>query len=131
MWCSALKSTPSSNVTGTTSGARYRCHSPTLALGGAITVTTLDDKESLTIPKGTQTGQKFRLRGKGMPRVSGRGHGDLYVLVQASVPTKLSREQKDLLEQLDKTMPDKSSDPTGHAESEDQPFFDRVRDIFG
>ena len=104
---------------------------PTLALGGAITVTTLDDKESLTIPKGTQTGQKFRLRGKGMPRVSGRGHGDLYVLVQASVPTKLSREQKDLLEQLDKTMPDKSSDPTGHAESEDQPFFDRVRDIFG
>jgi len=51
--------------------------------------------------------------------------------VQAAVPTKLSREQKDLLEQLDKTMPEKSSDPTDHTESEDRPFFDRVRDIFG
>lgn len=104
---------------------------PTLALGGVITVPTLHDKEPLTIPKSTQAGSKFRLRGKGMPRVSGRGHGDLYVSVQADVPTKLSRDQKDLLEQLDKTMPDKSSDPTGHAKSEDRPFFDRVRDILG
>ena len=104
---------------------------PTLALGGAIAVPTLDGEESLTIPKGTQAGQKFRLRGKGMPRVSGRGQGDLYVLVHADVPTKLSREQKALLEQLDKTMPKKTSDPTGHADAEDRPFFDRVRDIFG
>ena len=104
---------------------------PTLTLGGVITVPTLNDNEPLTIQKSTQTGSKFRLRGKGMPRVSGRGHGDLYVSVQANVPTKLSREQKDLIEQLDKTMPEKSSDPTGHTESEDRPFFDRVRDIFG
>ena len=104
---------------------------PALALGGVITVPTLNEPESLTIPQATKAESKFRLRGKGMPRVSGRGHGDLYVSVQADVPTKLSREQKEILEKLDKTMPRKSSDPTEHSDSDDRPFFDRVRDIFG
>ncbi len=105
---------------------------PTLALGGTITVPTLDDqREPLSIPKGTQPDSKFRIRGKGMPRVSGRGHGDLYVSVQTDVPTKLSREQKELLQRLDETMPHKSSEPNTRSESDDRPFFDRVRDIFG
>ena len=105
---------------------------PTLALGGTITVRTLDDqRESLGIPKGTQPETKFRIRGRGMPRVSGRGHGDLYVLVQTEVPTQLSREQKELLQKLDETMPHKSSEPNTRTESDDRPFFDRVRDIFG
>ena len=105
---------------------------PTLALGGTITVPTLDNKpESLNIHKGTQPESKFRVRGKGMPRVSGRGYGDLYVSVRAEVPTKLSQEQKELLEQLDETMPHKSSAPHTRSVSDDRPFFDRVRDIFG
>lgn len=105
---------------------------PTLVLGGTITVPTLDDKrESVSIPKGTQPESKFRIRGRGMPHVSGRGHGDLYVLVQAEVPAKVSREQKELLQKLDETMPHKSSEPNTRSESEDRPFFDRVRDIFG
>lgn len=105
---------------------------PTLALGGTITVPTLSNQqESLSIPKGTQPESKFRIRGKGMPLVSGRGHGDLYVSVQTEVPTNLSPEQKELLEKLDETMPNKSSEPNTHAASNDRPFFDRVRDIFG
>ena len=105
---------------------------PTLALGGTITVPTLDNQRaSLSIPKGTQPESKFRIRGRGMPLVSGRGHGDLYVSVQTKVPTNLSREQKELLEKLDETMPNKSSEPNTHAASDDRPFFDRVRDIFG
>ena len=104
---------------------------PTLALGGTITIPTLDAEESLNVPKGTQPESRFRVRGKGMPRVSGRGHGDLFVSVQAEVPTKLSREQKELLEKLDETMPHKSSEPNTRSESDDRPFFDRVRDIFG
>ena len=104
---------------------------PTLALGGTITIPTLDDKqESLNIPKGTQPESKFRIRSKGMPHVSGRGHGDLYVLVQTEVPTQLSRKQKELLQKLDETMPHKSSGPNTRAASEERPFFDRVKDIF-
>ena len=52
---------------------------PILALGGEITVPTLAGQEKVTIPEGTQSGQVFRLRGKGMPSVSGRGRGDLHV----------------------------------------------------
>ena len=104
---------------------------PTLVLGGTINVPTLGDAESLSIPKGTQPEARFRLRGKGMPRLSGRGRGDLYVVVNVEVPEKLTREQRKLVEQLDETMPRKSADPTSRATAEDRPFFERVRDIFG
>ena len=104
---------------------------PTLALGGAIKVPTLYGQKALNIPKGTQPDSKFRLRGKGMPRLSGRGHGDLYVSVQVEVPAKLSREQEELVEKLDQTMPQRSSEPHARPETEDRPFFDRVKDIFG
>ena len=52
---------------------------PTLALGGSVKVPTLNGHEDLHIPTGTQSGARFKLRGKGMPNVSGRGHGDLHV----------------------------------------------------
>jgi molecular chaperone DnaJ len=83
---------------------------PTLALGGELRVPTMKGDEPLSIPSGTQTGAKFKLRGKGMPNVSGRGHGDLYVIARAAVPRKLSREQKHLLEEVAKTMPDLKPD---------------------
>ena len=104
---------------------------PTLALGGTIKVPTLDDHQALNIPKGTQPESKFKLRGKGMPRLSDRGHGDLYVSVQVEVPAKLSPEQEELVEKLDQTMPQRSSEPHARPETEDRPFFDRVKDIFG
>ncbi|HUI43015.1 MAG TPA: molecular chaperone DnaJ [Terriglobia bacterium] len=74
------------------------------ALGAEIRVPTLKGQERLRIPEGTQAGSVFRLRGFGMPRVDERGFGDLYVRVQVVVPTRLSREQRRLLESLGSTM---------------------------
>jgi molecular chaperone DnaJ len=102
---------------------------PTLALGGNVKVPTLDGREELHIPAGTQPGARFRLRGKGMPNVSGRGHGDLHVIARVSVPKKLNKEQKALLEELARTLPPVIAEP--EAEGEDKPFFERVKDIFG
>ena len=101
---------------------------PTLALGGAVKVPTLDGREDLNIPSGTQPGARFRLRGKGMPNVSGRGHGDLHVIARVDVPKKLTREQKQLLEQYARTMP---SQPEVDPAAEGKPFFEKVKDIFG
>ena len=105
---------------------------PTLVLGGAISVPTLNGDQSIDIPKGTQSNARFRLRGKGMPHVSGRGHGDLYVAVKVEVPTRLSKGQKSLIEQLDETMPKKSFEPSDRqGADEHHSLFDKVRDIFG
>lgn len=73
------------------------------ALGAEIRVPTLRGQERLRIPEGTQSGSMFRLRGFGMPRLENHGHGDLYVRVQVVVPTRLSREQRRLLESLGAT----------------------------
>ena len=105
---------------------------PTLVLGGEISVPTLNGDERVQIPKGTQTETRFRLRHKGMPSVSGHRLGDLYVAVRAAIPRKLTREQKALVEELDKTMPRRELDPQERDDAEDgRPFFDRVKDIFG
>lgn len=104
---------------------------PMLALGGEIEVPTLTDPTTIQIPKGTQAETRFRLRGKGMPNVNGRGQGDLYVRVQVAVPTKLSREQKTLLEDFGATLSDRMHEPVPADGEEGRPFFDRVKDIFG
>ncbi len=104
---------------------------PTLALGGRIVIPTLEgDEEPFQVPEGTQTGTTLRLSGKGMPDVSGRGHGDLLVTVKVVTPKKLTREQKKLLEQLAEALPKEKFSPTPH-DGEDRGIFDRVRDIFG
>ena len=59
---------------------------PTVALGGTIKVPTLNGHEDLSIPAGTQTGGRFKIRGKGMPSVNGRGRGDLHVVAKVAVP---------------------------------------------
>lgn len=69
------------------------------ALGAKIIVPTLNGKVSMTIPPGTQTGQIFRLRGKGMP-LGGASHGDLLVTTRVVVPTKLTEKEKNLFEEL-------------------------------
>jgi molecular chaperone DnaJ len=104
---------------------------PILALGGAIEVPTLDGVTAINVPAGTQTGARFRVRGKGMPNVSGRGRGDLHVVVRPAVPRKMTKEQKKLLEQLAKVMPQETIDPNVSAKTEERPFFEKVKDIFG
>jgi molecular chaperone DnaJ len=103
---------------------------PTLALGGEINIPTLDGDETFKIPDGTQTGSAFRLRGRGLPDVGGRGRGDLIVTVKVITPKKLTKDQKKLLEQLQGTLPKEQFEPTP-VDGEDKGLFDRVKDIFG
>jgi molecular chaperone DnaJ len=103
---------------------------PVLALGADVKVPLVDGEDSLKIPAATQAGARFKLRGKGMPNVSGRGHGDLYVVTRVAVPKKLTKEQKRLLEELAKTMPQEAFEP-GATEAGEKPFFEKVKDIFG
>jgi molecular chaperone DnaJ len=103
---------------------------PTLALGGTVKVPTLDGREELHVPAGTQPGTRFKVRGKGMPNVSGRGHGDLFVVARVAVPKKLNKEQRQLLEELARTLPSEK-DLASEGDSTDKPFFERVKDIFG
>lgn len=92
-------------------------------LGSEIEVPTLEEPQSLKIPEGTQNGAQFRLRNKGVPHVNGSGRGDLYVHVQVQIPSKLTREQRKLFEELRDTLP-----------VENQPaekgLFDKVKDYF-
>jgi len=92
------------------------------ALGSDIMVKTLGEDETLKIPMGTQTGTVFRLRGKGMPVLGGRGRGDLFVSVTVMTPTTLTREQRRLLEQLAEVE---------NKDLESKGLVDKVRDIFG
>lgn len=73
---------------------------PTAALGGTVTLETLDGPTAVKIPEGTPSGKVIRLRGKGVPNVQGRGRGDVLVRVQVAIPAKLTRRQRQLLEEL-------------------------------
>ena len=73
---------------------------PQAALGAEVSVPTLDGPATVKIKPGTQPGETIRLRGKGMPRFRGYGKGDLLVRVGISVPEKLTKKQRALLEQL-------------------------------
>ncbi len=74
------------------------------ALGADVQIDTVDGKVKYTMPAGTQSGTTFRLRGKGVPEVNGRGRGDQYVTVRVSVPTSLTKEQREALEKFDAAM---------------------------
>ncbi|MBQ0021398.1 MAG: molecular chaperone DnaJ [Bacteroidales bacterium] len=75
---------------------------PTAALGGTVEIPTLDGKARIKIEPGTQPGKVMRLRGKGMPAVSGYGYGygDLIVHISIYVPETLNKEEKDLVEKM-------------------------------
>ncbi len=75
------------------------------ALGCELDVPTLDEPHKLKIPEGTQSGAQFRLRGKGVPALNGSGRGDIYVHVVVRTPSRLTRDQRKLLEQLRDTLP--------------------------
>ena len=73
-------------------------------MGADLQIETIDGKVKYTLPAGTQTGTTFRLRGKGVPSVSGRGRGDQYVTVRVTVPNSLTKEQREALERFDDAM---------------------------
>ena len=110
------------------SGMEVYCEVPIsftqAALGAEIQVPTLDGKVAYTIPEGTQTGKEFVLNDKGIPSVnnpSRRGRHHFTVVVET--PTTLTREQKELLRQLDETMDNKST-------PKKKKFFDTLKDFF-
>lgn len=93
------------------------------ALGAEIDVPTLGQPHKLKIPEGTQNGAQFRLRGKGVVALNSSGRGDIYAHIEVRVPTKLTREQRKLLEQLQHTLPvDNTPAEKG--------LFEKVKDYF-
>ncbi len=72
----------------------------TAALGGEVPVPTLEGKATLKVPPGTQSGQSFRLRGKGVVHVNSKDRGDLYARLLVEVPTHLNSEQRQKLEEF-------------------------------
>ena len=89
------------------------------ALGANIEIEQLNhQKEMIDIPEGTQTDSVFKLKGKGMPIVDSKTRGDLYLEVKVKTPTKLSKEQKEILKKLD----EKHNSPKS--------FLDRIKESF-
>lgn len=82
---------------------------PTLILGGEIEVPTIEDKVKLRVPAGSPVGGMIRLRGHGVPHVNGRGIGSLYVKLSVDIPSKLSGDQKHLIEELQRSFENKKS----------------------
>jgi molecular chaperone DnaJ len=93
------------------------------ALGAKIEVPTLDGREELEIPAGTQPGDVFRLRGRGMPDPRQRGQGDLLVQVSLEVPKTLTPRQEELLREL---AVEEQTNVSAHRKS----FFEKLRDYF-
>ena len=94
------------------------------ALGAQIEVPTIDGKTTYDIPEGTQTGRQFVMGGKGIPQVGNpKRRGNQYFTVVVETPTKLTKEQKDLLRQLDDSLEVKSSPKR-------KKFFDTLKEIF-
>jgi len=94
------------------------------ALGAQIEVPTLDGKATYEIPEGTQTGRQFVMGGKGIPQINNpKRRGNQYFTVVVETPTKLTKEQKELLRQLDDSLDGKSSPKR-------KKFFDTLKDFF-
>jgi molecular chaperone DnaJ len=96
------------------------------ALGTEILVPSLSGEERLKIPEGTQSGAVFRIKGKGLADPRGGGKGDLFYHVRVITPSKLTRDQRKLLEQLGTTLR-VDNRPAERGSS----IFDKVKDIFG
>ena len=93
------------------------------ALGAEITVPTLYGKVSYSLREGTQPNDIFKLKGKGIPKLRGRGIGDQYVRVVLEVPKNLTQKQKDLIKQLDGATGEKNYGKRKN-------FFEKVKDFF-
>ncbi len=93
------------------------------ALGTELEFQGLEGTEAIKVPEGTQSGREFRLRGKGVPHLNERGKGDLVVEVRVQTPTKLTKEQRELLRQLgENTVMENKPHSRG--------LMDKVREMF-
>jgi len=93
------------------------------ALGTEIRVPTLENEQTLKVPEGIQSGTTMRIRGKGVPVLNGHGKGDLFVEIRVQTPTKISKRQRELLQELEATL---------HVENKPQrrTLLGKVKDIF-
>jgi molecular chaperone DnaJ len=98
---------------------------PQAALGATLEIPTVEGKEPMEVPAGTQSGTELRLRGRGVPRLRGVGRGDLHVIVTVVVPPKPSKQERDLLRQLDEV-----SSPAALPKGAPS-LVDRLRELFG
>ena len=92
-------------------------------LGAKVTVPTVDGKVEYDIPEGTQSGTTFRLRGKGIQYVNGRGRGDMYVKCEVEIPKKLNKTQRDALKKFEDTMKEENYEKR-------KGFFKNLKDMF-
>ena len=95
---------------------------PQATFGDTVEVPTLDGPVEMDVPAGTQSGETFRLRNKGMPRLKRRGHGDLYVMVQVVTPESMNDEQREALEAF--------AEAGGEEIDVDQGFFEKLKNSF-
>jgi len=93
-------------------------------LGAEVDVPTLDGSKAVRLEPGTQPGATLTLRGDGMPRLRRRGRGDIKVVVDVMIPTRLSSEQRELLERFETVSGDETYNGGGGS------FFDRLRGVF-
>lgn len=94
------------------------------ALGSDVVVPTLDGKVSYHVHEGTQPGDVFKLKGKGIQSLSGRGKGDQFVRVTVEVPKNLNKKQKELLQDFESSAEDKNYQKR-------KSFFGKLKDMFG
>jgi molecular chaperone DnaJ len=92
-------------------------------LGDNITVPTIDGKVEYTVPEGTQSGTTFRLRGKGIQYLNGRGRGDMYVKCEVEIPKKLNKTQREALKKFESTLKDENYEQR-------KGFFKKLKDMF-
>ena len=93
------------------------------ALGASLSVETLEGPEQLAVPPGTQPGHLFRLKGRGVPSLRGRGRGDLLVRLEVEVPQRLGAEEAELLRKLAELRGEEVAPP-------DEGFFSRLKSAF-
>ena len=93
-------------------------------LGADVEVPTVDGDASLSIPAGIQPGKVLRMRGKGIPRLRGKGRGDQLVILNVEIPKKVSEEQRELFEQLAESL-------GSEVHPQELGFFDKLRDFLG
>jgi molecular chaperone DnaJ len=96
---------------------------PIAALGGELPVPTLDGRANVKVPAGTQNGAVFRLRSQGVKHLDSDRKGDLYVHVQIAVPTKLTAEQKEKLQEFAKSLGE-------HQSPLQESFFEKAKRFF-
>ena len=93
------------------------------ALGASLDILTFDGLQNVKVPEGSQPGARLKMKGLGVPHLHGSGRGDLYVHLDVRVPSKLTREQRRLFEQLREMLPAEN-------EPSEKGIFDKVKDYF-